>query len=311
MTSVADLGYQELLDRLASGRLAVETGPVRSLLKSKLTSVAEGLWSLYMHHRVAEPDEGCDFACEVRRPLGPRRFYRPQVLFLADQKSVFKPLPRNQAFPMLEWGLNWCVGMQVKHFLLFHAACLEKNGCAVIMPAPPESGKSTLCAALACSGWRLLSDEATLVDLASSQVRVFGLSRPVSLKNASIDVIQAFAPDAFLSERCHDTLKGSVAHMRPPRDSVQRANEPATPAWVVFPRYQTHGPAVLTERSEGETFMGLARNSFNYAALGARAFHRTVDIVEQAQGYDFRYSRLEEAIPIFEDLAAGSHPSPV
>ena len=212
---------------------------------------------------------------------------------------------------MLEWGLNWCVGMQVKHFLLFHAACLEKNGRAVIMPAPPESGKSTLCAALAFSGWRLLSDEATLVDLAGNEVRVFGLSRPVSLKNASIDVIRAFAPDAFLSERCHDTLKGSVAHMRPPRDSVIRANEPATPAWVVFPRYQPHGPAVLTERSEGETFMGLARNSFNYAALGARAFHRTVDIVEQAQGYDFRYSRLEEAIPIFEDLAAGSDPSPV
>ncbi|MBK5943861.1 HprK-related kinase A [Halorhodospira halophila] len=311
MTSVAELGYADLSGRLAAGCLLVQTGPVRSLLKSRLSSVAEGLWRLYADHRVIEPEDGADFFCEVREPLGLRRFYRPQALFYADRKNIFKPLPRNQAFPMLEWGLNWCIGTQVKHFLLFHAACLEKNGRALIMPAPPESGKSTLCAALACSGWRLLSDEATLVDLASSEVRVLGLSRPVSLKNASIDVIQAIAPDAFLSERCHDTLKGSVAHMRPPRDSVVRANEPATPAWVVFPRYQPQAPAVLTERSEGETFMGLARNSFNYAALGARAFHRTVDIVEQAQGYDFRYSRLEEAIPIFEELAAGSHPSSV
>ncbi|MCG5528025.1 HprK-related kinase A [Halorhodospira sp. 9621] len=311
MTSVAELGYAHLAERLAAGRLVIETGPLRALLKSRLSSVAEGLWNLYAYHRVVEPEDGADFVCEVRRPLGVRRFYRPQALFYADRKNIFKPLPGNQAFPMLEWGLNWCVGMQVKHFLLFHAACLEKNGRAVIMPAPPESGKSTLCAALACSGWRLLSDEATLVDLASGEARVFGLSRPVSLKNASVDVIRAFAPDAVLSERCHDTLKGSVAHMRPPRDSVQRANEPATPAWVVFPRYQPRGPAVLSERPEGETFMGLARNSFNYAALGARAFHRTVDIVEQAQGYDFRYSRLEEAIPIFEDLAAGSHPSSV
>ncbi|MCG5495346.1 HprK-related kinase A [Ectothiorhodospira variabilis] len=300
-----------MAERLAKGRLAIETGPFRSLLRSRLATVAEGLWNLYAHHRVVDPDGGCDFACEVRGSVGIRRLYRPQVLFYANGKSVFKPLPRNQAFPMLEWGLNWCVGMQTKHYLLFHAACLEKNGRAVIMPAPPESGKSTLCAALACSGWRLLSDEATLVDLAGGPVRVYGLSRPVSLKNASIDVIQAFEPGAFLSERCHDTLKGSVAHMRPPADSVRRANEHAGPAWVVFPRYQPHGAAVLTERSVGETFMGLARNSFNYAALGARAFHRTVDIVEQSQGYDFRYSQLDEAIPIFEELAAGSHPGTV
>ena len=35
---------------------------------------------------------------------------------------------------------------------------------AVILPAPPGSGKSTLCAALVNRGWRLLSDELTLVD---------------------------------------------------------------------------------------------------------------------------------------------------
>jgi predicted ATPase len=31
----------------------------------------------------------------------------------------------------------------------------------VILPAPPGSGKSTLCAALVTRGWRLLSDELT------------------------------------------------------------------------------------------------------------------------------------------------------
>nr|WP_207161136.1 HprK-related kinase A [Halorhodospira halophila] len=298
------MGYSSVVDRLSSGELAVQTGPFRFALRSRLASVAQGIWQLYADHPVLESEHGCDFHCEVVSGRGVRRYYRPQALFYADAKRIFKPLPRNQAFPMLEWGLNWCVGMQTKHFLLFHAACLEKNGRAVILPAPPEAGKSTLCAALANRGWRLLSDEVAAVELAGPQPLLYGLARPVSLKNASIEVIQRFAPEAVISTPCCDTRKGSVAHMRPPAASVARASEPTPPGWVVFPRYRPYGPVSWRERSPADTLMGLIAQSFNYAALGRRAFHRTVDLVEQAPGYDFGYSRLEEAVESFDALAA-------
>ena len=90
--------------------------------------------------------------------------------------------------------MNWCISAHAHQFLILHAAVLERGGVALIMPAPPGSGKSTLCAALALSGWRLLSDELALIDPGSG--RVWPLCRPVSLKNRSIEVIRHFAPEA-------------------------------------------------------------------------------------------------------------------
>jgi HprK-related kinase A len=208
---------------------------------------------------------------------------------------------------MLEWGLNWCVSMHAHHYLIIHAAVVEKNGLAAILPAPPGSGKSTLTAGLVLSGWRLLSDELTLIDRKSGMIHA--LPRPVSLKNQSIDVIRQFAPDAFINRASHDTAKGTVAHMRPPKDSVQRQHEPARPAWVVFPKWEADADTLMTPRSKAETFMFLAQNAFNYSHLGADGFRVGTALIEQAGCYDFRYSRLKEAVSAFDHLADSGPPA--
>lgn len=85
------------------------------------------------------------------------------------------------------------------------------------MPAPPGSGKSTLCAALVNSGWRLLSDELTLVRLDG----LLGLvPRPISLKIESIDFIRGFARNTILGIPLEGILTGTVAHVKAPADSV-------------------------------------------------------------------------------------------
>ncbi|MBS0330704.1 MAG: HprK-related kinase A, partial [Proteobacteria bacterium] len=205
------------------------------------------------------------------------------------------------AYPMLEWGLNWCVSMHAHHYLIIHAAVVEKNGLAAILPAPPGSGKSTLTAGLVLSGWRLLSDELTLIDRRTGLLHA--LPRPVSLKNQSIDVIRQFNPEAFINRVSHDTSKGSVAHMRPPRDSVLRQHEPARPGWVIFPKWEAGAETRLTPRSRAETFMFLAQNAFNYSHLGADGFRVGTTLIDHAHCYDFRYSALSEAVTAFDRLA--------
>ncbi|SEO98349.1 HprK-related kinase A [Aquisalimonas asiatica] len=297
---VAELGGDGVRRALSGCGLSLVTGGLTTRIRTRISGVAESLEQLYAAFPVAPDDGFADFHCTLRAPRTLRRWYRPQVLFLADGRSVFKPLAFHQAFPMLEWGMNWCIGTQLRHQLVLHAASLERNGRALIMPAPPMSGKSTLTAALANSGWRLLTDESTLVDLAGG--RVSGPARPVSLKNASIDVIRSFAPAAHLSEPCHDTLKGTVAHMRPPDDSVHRAGEPAQPAWVVFPRFEPGASTRLVRKPAGEAFLQVAANAFNYPALGRIGFHALADLMEQVETYEFVYSRLEEAIEVFHGL---------
>ncbi len=303
MNCVASLTRAQIRQRMKSpDGLALQTGCFVTRIHSSLPAVAQGVALLYGDFPLAEQASFADFHVRVFPPAGLRRWWHPQVLFSLDQIIPFKPLPAAQAFPMLEWGLNWCVSNYAHQFLMLHAAVVAKAGRAMILPAPPGSGKSTLCAGLVNRGWRLLSDELTLIDRNTGLITP--LPRPVSLKNESIDVIHRFAPDAVLGPVAHDTAKGSVAHMRPPGDSVAAATELAQPAWIVVPRYQAGAPAEFATLPKGEAFIRAADQSFNYSLLGAEGFRAMGDLIDRCECLQFRYSSLDEAVRLFDRLAS-------
>jgi len=291
-----------LRKQLAGDGIWLRTGPFSLRLQSKLPHVAEGLFELYGQFEVRDTQNAfADFHVEINSPGLLRRWFRPQVNFSFDGNLPFKPLPLDQAYPLLEWGLNWCVSMHAHQYLIIHAGVVEKNGLAAILPAPPGSGKSTLTAGLVLSGWRLLSDELTLIDRKTGLIHP--LPRPISLKNASIPIIRDFNSQAFINRASHDTAKGTVAHMRPPKESVRRQHEPARPGWVIFPKWRADAPAELTPRSRAETFIYLAQNAFNYSHLGVDGFRVGTQLIEQTDCYDFEYGQLDQAVIAFNQLA--------
>jgi HprK-related kinase A len=301
---VADLSDHELEQRLAGPGLRLRTGPVVFRIQSRLAAVARGISRHYAEYPTEDEGSFADFRVQVGRPRSLRRWLRPQAQFFFDGNVPFAPLPLDQAFPMLEWGLNWCISAHCHQYLIFHAAVVEKTGRALILPAPPGSGKSTLCAGLIHRGWRLLSDELTLVDFGSSSV--VPLPRPVSLKNASIDVIRAFAPAAAIGAPVHDTTKGSVAHMRAPTDSVRRGLETAYPGWIVIPRYRAGAATKLARLSKARGLMQMVDNAFNYSAHGRRGFELLAQFVDRCNCHELEYADLEEAAVACNDLAAGT-----
>ena len=175
-------------------------------------------------------------ASRSRPAKGAHRWFRPQARFLLDGESPFKPLPADQALPMFEWGLNYAIAAQAHQYLVVHAAAIERDGRVAILPGAPGAGKSTLTAALVQRGWRLLSDELALIR--PGDRRVVPLARPINLKNGSIALMRAYAPDAVFSDETHDTAKGTVALMRAPDDSIARSREAAPIGWIIFPRWQ-------------------------------------------------------------------------
>jgi HprK-related kinase A len=299
--TVGDLTAADLTHRLEGSGLRIRTGPVVTSIRSPLRAVREGIALHYAQHPIEPADQFADFHVHVGPPPGLRRVVRPQVFFHFEGNPSFQPLPRAQAFAMMEWGMNWCVHNNCHAYLMVHAAVVERGGRVMILPAPPGSGKSTLCAGLVSRGWRLLSDEMTLVDPASGQI--VPVPRPVGLKNASIAVIRAFAPDAVLGPTVHDTNKGSVAHMKPPSDAVARGMDRARARWIVFPRYAAGEDARLTELSRAAGFMQLARNAFNYDLHGRHGFATLADVVDGCACYEFVYSDLDRATAIFAALA--------
>ncbi|MES2960109.1 MAG: HprK-related kinase A [Pseudomonadota bacterium] len=301
---VADLSPQTLRRRLRGAGLRLRTGPVVTRIHSSVPAVARGIELHYARHPIEAESGFVDFSVSVERPRSLRRWVQPQVLFRFDGDAPFAPLPGGQGFPMLEWGLNWCVSSHCHQYLVLHAAVLERAGRALILPAPSGSGKSTLCAGLAFRGWRLLSDELTLIDPVSGQV--VPLPRPISLKNGSIDVIRGFAPQARFSAVVRDTVKGQVAHVQPPVEGVERGVERALPGWVVLPRFVAGAEGRLEPLTKARAFMHLVENAFNYNVHGRHGLATLADAIDRCDCYEFSYSRLDDAASIFERLAAAA-----
>jgi HprK-related kinase A len=289
----------ELVRRLARG-LTLATGPFRFRVQSRQASIAYGLSTLYADFTLEEDTGLRDFHVQVDAVSGLRRLIRPQVNFWLDGNTPFKPLPANHAFAMLEWGMNWCIAGHAHHYLLLHAAVVERNGHTIVLPGDPGAGKSTLTAALALSGWRLLSDELTIID--RDDGLIVPLARPIGLKNQSIDVIRDFAPGAVLGEAAYDTHKGTVAHLRPPADSVRRSSEKGRVSHIVFPRWKSGVETRLTRHSKADAFMHAANHAFNYSLLGRLGFELNAELIESCDCWDFEYSRLDDALRVFSKL---------
>ena len=300
-----ELPSSTIRSRLRSNGLILKIGPFSFRIVSPINSIAEGLISLYADYMVLDDGHFVDYTVTIASAPGWRRWMRRQAIFKFDGMEPFIPLPEDHAFPLLEWSMNWCISMHAHHYLLLHSAVIEKEGCAVIMPAPPGSGKSTLCAGLVNRGWRLLSDELALISLTDASITALG--RPISLKNQSIDVIRNFVPGAVFSKVVDDTSKGSVSLLKVPSEHLDRIGETAHPRWVVFPKYVAGASAQMSPRSKANSMLELGRNSFNYMVLGLKGFEVLSKVIDASDCYDFQYSRLDDAVTAFDDLVARRH----
>ena len=257
-------------------------------------SVIDNLELLYGERAVLTDDYSgyIDYYVSITHSGGIRRIVNDQARFLCDKMEPFKPLNRSQAFAMLEWGLNWVVAAHEVSHLIIHSAVLAKDGKAVIFPAPPGSGKSTLTAFLSRNGWRLLSDEMALITPLTSTVTPF--VRPVCLKNDSINLVKAWYPDDTFSTIAKDTHKGDVVHMAPGAEAVETESETAEIVGIVFPKYNKNVFFDVYDMDQATAYTALAENAFNYSVLQEKGVKSVIHLVENAASFEVEYNDLEE-----------------
>ena len=297
--NVGDLSSERFAGQLADEGVAIRWGPFVSRITTPIRELAAALHVLYADFPVA-PAGVCDFRVSVR-PRSPRLpWSHDQLEFLLDGERIYQPFGRRFALPMLEWGLNWCVYGLAHNFLVIHAAAVERADQVLLLPGGSGIGKSTLCAGLVDAGWRLLSDELALLDPAGG--RIFPLARPISLKNDAIDIIRDLAPEVVLGPPATDTRKGTVVHMKPPAQSVLRAQEAGSPRWIVMPAFAEGTPLHLDPISKASAFIRVADHALNYQVLGATGFHALVRLIDACACYEMRHAALDAAVAALTDL---------
>lgn len=301
---ICDLAGSDIRSALKSTGLQIQIGPFWFSIRSKLPDVHEHLTTLYRYANTDSQPRFIDFSIEVdRKKSSIRGWLKPVAEFTFNGNVPFTPLPLDQSPALLEWGINWCVSAHAHQFLILHAAVVEKYGKALVMPALSGSGKSTLTAALVSKGWRLLSDELALLCVDSGQV--FPFTKPISLKNASIDVIKDYWLDARFGKSCTDTVKGTVSHLCPPDASVVRTNDSATVAAFIFPKFRSGAAPSLSSRAKSSAYMTIVENAFNYYLLGERGFECVSYVLNHSEAFDLSFGDLDDAIELINQIWGG------
>jgi HprK-related kinase A len=303
---IADLSPDALLQRLSSDGIGIDFGAARSRVRTALPVAASLIRKVYGAYSADDASGMFDITVDIRRVRGLRSVIRPQCELLTDGVSEFEPFPLDTTLPLLEWGTNYAIANRLICYLLLHAGVVERNGRAIVMPALPGSGKSTLTAALTLRGFRLLSDEFGVVRMEDS--RLLPMLRPLALKNDSIDVIERFEPTAVIGPRFPKTHKGTVAHLAPLASHVDARHEAANPALVVFPRFDRAAGVELEPVKKTRAFARLAVNSFNYHALGPDGFDALGQLVQESSCWQLRYGDLQGAIKALGNLLDETRP---
>ncbi|MDB5850307.1 MAG: HprK-related kinase [Rhodoferax sp.] len=290
LTRLGAYSLAEIEQSLRGDGLSLQVANFRCLIQSDTGLLSTPLHLLYRHYVGSmTPDGFYDFRVTLnRKRVAP---WKPnEVEFGWEGHSPFPPLPLAQTHPLFEWGLNWCIATLSGAHAVVHSAVVERDGGALVLPGDPGAGKSTLCAALALSDWRLLSDELTIVAHASGLVQP--MPRPISLKSKSIDIVRAGFARAELTLPVHDTHKGSIAYVRPADEAVDGWTRPVPIRYVIFPRFAANSEFTVETVSRAQALAELMSHTFNVGLLGQQGFTSLANALAGAECYAVEYPDL-------------------
>lgn len=281
--------------------IRLKVGPVTFRIGSHWRQPIAELAALYRGY--PEPDGIADFTVRLEADKPWRRHLRPSLAIRGDYTLPdAAPLPLGLGLLAAEMGMNLQMALGQKHYLLLHAASVERDGKALLLTGLSGAGKSTLSAVLGERGWRFMGDEFALLDLDEGLLHPF--PRPISLKNQAIYVMEEQAEPRRFGPRLDGTPKGAIRHLVPPPGALDRMGEPARPALILFPRFGREFDGEVRPVGAAETFVRLTQASTNYITLGERGFAALTRLVElPACAMD--YPTTEDGVRLVEELWSG------
>lgn len=286
--------------------LELRIGPVAFELRSSHVPTLAAAAALYRDYPAGHRDGICDFLAEAAAPNWARKYIRRSLVSRGDYEvEGAVPLPVHMGLLVLEMAMNLQMALGYRRGLLFHAASSIRDGCALLIEGDSGRGKSTLAATLAYAreNWRHGGDEFALVSLGKKR-EVLAFPRPISLKNASIDIMESLAPQERFGPLLTGTPKGKIRHLLPPQTDIETMDEPARLGLIVSAHFSPGSETRAVKMGESEAYTRLSVASTNQVRLGEQGFDALVDIVRAVPAFDIYYGSTEKAHEIVGNLWA-------
>jgi hypothetical protein len=182
-------------------------------------------------------------------------------------------------------------------YLAIHAAVASRDDRAIILPAAPDGGKSTLVAGMVRAGSSFLSDEVALIDPQTGWVHPF--PRPLLLDPSSVAALNGLEdelpPDyeLFRLDKYHvapdDLRAGALGIERPV-------------SLIVQPRYEAGAVSRLEAMSRADALRLLVEQSFNLDRSGGEGVLALAEVVRGATCYRLTFGDLAWAVRIVHGL---------
>lgn len=194
--------------------------------------------------------------------------------------------------------LDWIVADMARRSLTsdgelvaVHAGVVAKGGRAILLPAPPDHGKTTLVAGLVLAGFEFLSDEAAPIDPETLRVRPFPRPLVISPRTmALLPGLEASLPDP------HGLLRNLNHHVSPEDLRPGSLGGEARIDHVVAPTYIPGSRTTLEPLSRAETLALLVDQCFNLDRLGRSAIRVLGEVVRNAACHRLTIGDLPAAV---------------
>ena len=222
----------------------------------------------------------------------------PQLVVLRqDAETVLQAADADSFATTLVTWINQ-QAIDPEYAVMVHAGGVARGRLACVLPADPESGKTTLTTGLVRAGYSYLTDEAVSFDWATAEIEPF--PKPLSIDPGS----QFLFPE--LRPRIRSARETSAQWQVPPA-SIRHdaAGGRCQAALVVFPRYDEDASTSLVPMTRAEGLIELAKNTFQFRERPRPALELLARVVRDVDCYRLHVGDLDTACAVVGELMDG------
>jgi hypothetical protein len=188
-----------------------------------------------------------------------------------------------------------------EYAVIGHAGGVERRGVACVLPADPESGKTTLTAGLVRVGYAYVTDEAVAFDWETGEIEPY--PKPLSIDPGSQFLFPELVPPP------PPGFDGEIdGQWQVPPSSIRgdAVGGRCRAKYLVFPKYEADVVTRIEPIARAEALVELAKNTFRFREHPRRSLDSLARVIAEVECYRMSVGDLDTACTLIDELMSAS-----